>query len=552
MQRARSEGGAREPPRRTVGDRGPARVDCDDHADDEERPPGRVDLPRPVDEATDGRVGDEERDEAEDPRLGQGGEVLGLVVAVGVSAVGRTDGNAHGEERQVGRQRGRCPSAPPRRGARGCRWRGPVTSLIAISTIAAPTETRAIRRWGLIGRSRAQANLAFGCRRFPTPVTPSRSNARTAGRTSRPSSSASPSATSASSARTASCSSRTRRRTSRTWSSPPTNGRSPTADREDVSVVARTADRVQAPRAALARAGTRAAPLLAALVAASFFVRLVLGWLRATPTFFADEYIYGELGPEPRRVRPPADPRRLGELPRPPPAARDRPGLALRRRRDVVPGHPGAGRGRHVTGGGARLPPRPAARAGDVDLPRPRRRSRWPCRTSSTPAGSWPSRTPTRLLSAPSPSARSRSPARASGFSSPSWRWPGWRPSPASSSPSFRSASSPPSSSSACASGACAPALREQLVVIAAVALPAVALLAVGREPGPRLLRRHPRPRRGLAGDGEVDRGRLDAPRLRRRRRPRPRRTPRALARPATPALARGARVRLRSCSPSS
>jgi hypothetical protein len=63
-----------------------------------------------------------------------------------------------------------------------------------------------------------------------------------------------------------------------------------------VSVAARTADRVQAPRAALARAGTRAAPLLAALVAASFVLRLVLGWLRTTPTFFADEYIYAELG----------------------------------------------------------------------------------------------------------------------------------------------------------------------------------------------------------------------------------------------------------------
>jgi hypothetical protein len=63
-----------------------------------------------------------------------------------------------------------------------------------------------------------------------------------------------------------------------------------------VSVAARTADRAQAPRAVLARAGTRAAPLLAALVAASFVLRLVLGWLRATPTFFADEYIYAELG----------------------------------------------------------------------------------------------------------------------------------------------------------------------------------------------------------------------------------------------------------------
>jgi hypothetical protein len=63
-----------------------------------------------------------------------------------------------------------------------------------------------------------------------------------------------------------------------------------------VSVAARTANRVQTPRAALARAGTRAALLLAALVAASFVLRLVLGWLRATPTFFADEYIYAELG----------------------------------------------------------------------------------------------------------------------------------------------------------------------------------------------------------------------------------------------------------------
>jgi len=63
-----------------------------------------------------------------------------------------------------------------------------------------------------------------------------------------------------------------------------------------VSVAARTAEHVQAPRAALARAGTHTAPFLAALVGASFLLRLVLGWLRATPTFFADEYIYAELG----------------------------------------------------------------------------------------------------------------------------------------------------------------------------------------------------------------------------------------------------------------
>lgn len=63
-----------------------------------------------------------------------------------------------------------------------------------------------------------------------------------------------------------------------------------------MSVAARPTDRVQASRAASVRAGTSAAPLLAALVGASFLLRLVLGWLRATPTLFADEYIYSELG----------------------------------------------------------------------------------------------------------------------------------------------------------------------------------------------------------------------------------------------------------------
>ena len=75
-----------------------------------------------------------------------------------------------------------------------------------------------------------------------------------------------------------------------------TNARRRRADRESVSVAARTADHGQAPRAVLARAGTRSAPLLAALVGASFLMRLGLGWLRGTPTFFADEYIYAELG----------------------------------------------------------------------------------------------------------------------------------------------------------------------------------------------------------------------------------------------------------------
>lgn len=62
-----------------------------------------------------------------------------------------------------------------------------------------------------------------------------------------------------------------------------------------MSVAARTADRAPARRAALVRTGLGAAPLLATLVAASFVLRTVHTWLRSTPTFFADEYIYAEL-----------------------------------------------------------------------------------------------------------------------------------------------------------------------------------------------------------------------------------------------------------------
>jgi hypothetical protein len=62
-----------------------------------------------------------------------------------------------------------------------------------------------------------------------------------------------------------------------------------------VSVAARTAGRVQGGRAALARVQPRTASILAGLVAGSFLLRTVLGWMRATPTFFPDEYIYTEL-----------------------------------------------------------------------------------------------------------------------------------------------------------------------------------------------------------------------------------------------------------------
>ena len=62
-----------------------------------------------------------------------------------------------------------------------------------------------------------------------------------------------------------------------------------------MSVAARTAERVLARRATLARVQPRTASLLAGLVACSFLLRTIIAWQRATPTFFPDEYIYAEL-----------------------------------------------------------------------------------------------------------------------------------------------------------------------------------------------------------------------------------------------------------------
>ncbi len=61
-----------------------------------------------------------------------------------------------------------------------------------------------------------------------------------------------------------------------------------------MAVAARTARTAQMRDLALTRVG----PLywLGAIVAASFVVRTLTGWLRATPVYFPDEYIYSELG----------------------------------------------------------------------------------------------------------------------------------------------------------------------------------------------------------------------------------------------------------------
>jgi hypothetical protein len=48
--------------------------------------------------------------------------------------------------------------------------------------------------------------------------------------------------------------------------------------------------------APIERAGLAAWPLLAALVALSVGVRTALGWLRETPIYLGDEYLYAELG----------------------------------------------------------------------------------------------------------------------------------------------------------------------------------------------------------------------------------------------------------------
>lgn len=59
---------------------------------------------------------------------------------------------------------------------------------------------------------------------------------------------------------------------------------------------ARTARVARAPALAFRRIEAAVGAALAGIVAASFLLRTAAGWLRATPVYFPDEYIYAELG----------------------------------------------------------------------------------------------------------------------------------------------------------------------------------------------------------------------------------------------------------------
>ena len=57
-----------------------------------------------------------------------------------------------------------------------------------------------------------------------------------------------------------------------------------------------TRPRLTMPAVIAERGGIAAVPLLAGLVGLSFVVRMALGWVRATPVYFGDEYLYSSLG----------------------------------------------------------------------------------------------------------------------------------------------------------------------------------------------------------------------------------------------------------------
>ena len=165
------------------------------------------------------------------------------------------------------------------------------------------------------------------------------------------------------------------------------------ADRGDVGAEARAVRRVTPLRQLGIRAQVGAVHVLGGIVALSFLFRLVAGWLRATPAYFADEYIYAELG------------RSIAETGRP-----------------LIGGLPRTSRPSSIPSS----PPRPgSSRTSRSPFGSCRRSARSPCRSRRCPcsssAGAWRSRTAGRSRSrssrSPSPtsstrpgSSRSRSP----------------------------------------------------------------------------------------------------------------------------------------------
>ena len=120
-----------------------------------------------------------------------------------------------------------------------------------------------------------------------------------------------------------------------------------------------------APPRALSLAWVRVTPVqvLVAVVAASAIARTFVGWLRATPVYFPDEYIYSEVG---RSIAEHGRPLVRGGSAHFPALLQPlltAPGLALRRRRHVVPDDSADQRGRHVARRRRRLLARAPARA---------------------------------------------------------------------------------------------------------------------------------------------------------------------------------------------
>ena len=151
-----------------------------------------------------------------------------------------------------------------------------------------------------------------------------------------------------------------------------------------MTVAVQSRKRLPVPALVTTHAGVAAGRVLAVLVALSFLVRATLGWLRATPVYFGDEYLYSSIAKSIAETRAAARPRRLCALSRAAPADPDGAGLARGRRRPRLPPRPDDGRAGDVARRRPRLLARTAARAerrsrarpgrADARAPRPRLR----------------------------------------------------------------------------------------------------------------------------------------------------------------------------------